>query len=158
MINQTGDHFWLFEKILMMGILLFLVLLLIVQFLLLSPVIGMHLNFALRLEGKPLSTENQLAQTGGVSLAPWANLTMQLPDYVSRPDVVISLNGEEISNFLRREVSLNVSKGDLVMINNPQKELPLRVVISKKTPNIVFPDIDALFEGNERIYFSIKMK
>lgn len=144
----------LIEKMLVVCLKVMITLLIIVQLLLLIPGIGARFNIALRLEGEPLKDEAQFYQVGNISLTPWANLTLQLLDYTSRPDVEIEVNGKEVGNFLRKEVSFAVKKGDLITIYNPAENLPIKVLVSKKTPNIRVPDLNTMVEGTGRIYFS----
>ncbi|MDD2432330.1 MAG: hypothetical protein PHX01_01305 [Clostridia bacterium] len=142
------------EKLLIICFKILFTLLVIVQLLFLVPGMGSRFNIALYLEGEPLKEEAQLYQAGNISLIPWANLTLQLLDYTSRPDVEIEVNGQEIGNFLRKEVSLAVKKGDLITIYNPNENLPIKVLVTKKTPNILIPDLKAMIEGAGRLYFS----
>ncbi|MGI6588540.1 MAG: hypothetical protein ACOX2N_07205 [Peptococcia bacterium] len=153
-MDKIGEQLDLIEKMLMACLKVMITLLVIVQLLLLIPGMGARFNIALDLEGEPLKNEAQFYQAGNISLTPWANLTLQILDYTSRPDVEIEVNGQEVGNFLRKEVSLAVKKGDLITIYNPNENLPIKVLVCKKTPNILVPDLNTMVKGTGKIYFS----
>jgi len=147
------------EKVSIFCIKFLFVLLLCTQALLLVPGMGSRLNLALRLEGEPLKNEALLSQAESVSSTPWTSITLELLDYQSRPDVEIEINGLEAGSFLRKEVSLAVKEGDLISIFNPVENLPVTVMVSKKTPNIQKPAFQTQVTGTGRRYFApVKMK
>jgi len=141
------------QNILVFSLKLVLIVLLITQSLMLMPGMGTRLNLALRLEGEPLKEDLYLYQAGGISLTPWTSLTLELQEYNSRPDVEIEVNGADAGTFLRKEFSLAVKIGDIITIFNPQKNLPVRIKVTKKSPNILVPNLDNIVEGTGRLYF-----
>ena len=147
------------EKVSLFCIKALLVLLLCTQTLLLVPGMGPRLNLALRLEGEPLKNEALLSQAESVSSTPWTSLTLELLDSHSRPDVEIEINGLETATFLRKEISLAVQEGDLISIFNPAENLPVTVMVSKKTPNIQNLTLQTKVTGTGRKYFApVKIK
>ena len=143
----------LMQKIMVFSLKVVIIILLITQSLLLIPGMGSRLNLALSLEGKPLKEDLNIYQAWGFSLTPWTSLTLELQEYNSRPDIEIELNGTDVGTFLRKEFSLAVKQGDLITIFNPQENLPVKIRISKKTPNILVPGLDQMVEGIGRLYF-----
>lgn len=141
------------EKIMILSLKLVIIVLLIAQSIMLIPGMGSRLNLALSLEGEPLKEDTNLYQAGGISLTPWTSLTLELQEYNSRPDVEVEVNGADVGTFLRKEFSLAVKKGDLITIFNPKENLPVKIRISKKTPNILVPGLDKTVAGTGRLYF-----
>ena len=141
------------QKIMVFSLKLVLIIMLITQALMLIPGMGSRINLALSLEGEPLKEDTNLYQAGSISLTPWTSLTLELQEYNSRPDVEIEVNGADAGTFLRKEFSLAVKQGDLITIFNPQENLPVKIRISKKTPNILVPGLDKMVEGTGRLYF-----
>jgi len=132
---------------------LVIIIMIISQTLLLIPGMGTHFNLALRLEGEPLKEDLNLYQVGQIALTPWTSMTLELEDYQSRPDVIVELNGRDVGTFLKKEFSLAVEQGDLITIFNPQEKYPVRIIISKKTANVLFPPLDSSVYGTGRLYF-----
>lgn len=118
------------------------------------PQAGPHLNTALRLEGKPLQTEELVLVADGVARTPWAVMSLKMLDYASRPEVTVLLDGKETGSFITSEVTINVKHGSVIAIRNPHRELAVTVVISKKTPNIQEPEIASQVTGCGTLFFS----
>jgi hypothetical protein len=142
------------EKVLIKSLCFLLPILLAVQILLLVPGMGPHLNFALRMEGEPLQEENSIYQAGNIALTPWTSLTLKLVNYKSRTDVEVEVNGQEINSFIKNEITLAVSKGDIITIINPDSKLPVKITVSEKTSNILRPNLNAEVKGVGRLYFA----
>lgn len=117
------------------------------------PGAGGQLNLALQKEGKPLQEEALFYEVGAISTAPWNSITLELLDYQSRPDVKIEVNGIETGTFLKKEYTLSVREGDVLTVFNPDERHPVRVRVSKKTPNIIKPSLGAEIGGIGRSYF-----
>jgi len=141
------------QNILVFCLQLVIIVMLITQSLMLIPGMDSRINLALRLEGEPLKEDMNLYQAGSISLTPWTSLTLELQEYNSRPDVEIELNGADAGTFLRKEISLAVKQGDIISIFIPKDNLPIKIKISKKTPNILVPRLDSIVEGTGRLYF-----
>jgi len=133
------------------GVLTFLV---VVQgVLVLFPQVGKNVNAALGLEGDPLQPGNTALYAGGISSTPWAVLTLRLEDGLSRPEVKVIVDGKEAGNFVYSEVTVNVRHGSIVAVRNDNPGLPVSVVVSKKTPNIMEPQINSGVSGNNTLFF-----
>jgi hypothetical protein len=141
------------EKILIKTICFLLLILLAVQILFLIPGMGPRLNLALRMEGEPIKEENAIYQAGNVATTPWTSLTLKLMEYKERPDVVVEVNGQEVNSFIKNEITLAVSKGDIITVINSGKNLPVKVMVSKKTSNILMPNLNTAVKGTGRLYF-----
>jgi len=141
------------QKAIFKGIIITFLILVISQIILLIPGMGIHLNTALRIEGEPLKDEMLLSQAGNISPTPWTSLTLKLMDYASRPDVEIRVNGKDTGNFLRNTISLSVNNRDIITIFNPKENLPVKIIVSNKTSNILSPELNAKTEGSGRLYF-----
>ncbi len=142
------------QKVLLSFVLMGLFLMIFTQGLLLIPSMNSRLNLALRMEGEPIKDETILFQAGDISFSPWTSLTLKLLDYNSRPDVEVMIDGKAVGNFLRNEISLAVKKGEIITIFNPAEDLPIKVIINKKTPNIHVPDLHTMIMGTGRIFFA----
>lgn len=141
------------QKTLIYFVLMGLFLLILTQGLLLIPGMNSRLNLAINMEGKPLKDETTLYQAGNISPSPWTSLTLKLLDYTSRPDVEIIVDGKAAGSFLRNEISLAVKHGEIITIFNPADNLPIKVIISKKTANINIPELNTMITGTGRIFF-----
>ncbi|MCR4442896.1 MAG: hypothetical protein QHH10_11540 [Peptococcaceae bacterium] len=131
-----------------------LIFLVVIQAVLVSfPQAGKRMNVALRLEGEPLEMGDAALYAGGVSSVPWAVLTLKLVDYMSRPEVSVIVDGKEVGSFLSSEVTLNVRHGSIVAVRNDDPRLPVSVIVSKKTPNILEPKVNSSASGNNMLFF-----
>lgn len=142
---------------------LLLLLIVCTQILLLIPGMGGRLCLALYLEGEPLNNKELLRTegyfAGNISPTPWTSITLELQDYQSRPDVLVEINGLKTANFLRKEITLNVRENDVISYYNPDERRPVRIKVSKITPNITKPGLGVVVNGTGRRYFApIKLK
>ncbi len=134
-------------------LLLLLVLVLAQSVLVINPEIGPLINTALWLEGEPLNSADPVSSVGGFSDAPWAVVSFKLLDCVSMPGVKLLINGREAGTFLRNEITVTVKQGDIAAIQNTNPENPVTVIVSKKSPNVVTPQINSSVHGKGVLYF-----
>lgn len=151
-------EYWVF---LCIKILLFIIV--STQVLLLIPGMGGKLCLALYLEGERLNdhelfrSESYLA--GNISPTPWTSITLELQEYQSRPDVIVEINGIKTGSFLRKEITLNIRENDVITYYNPDKQRPVKIKVSKTTPNIMRPELGVVVNGTGRRYFApIRLK
>jgi len=131
---------------------------------LLIPGMSARLNLALRLEGEQIKDNGILSlaensEAGSISSSPWNSITLELLEYQSRPDVELEVNGVRTGNFLRKEITLQVRNGDLLNVYNPNEQHPVKIKVSKKTMNILSPEVGTVVTGVGRCFFPpVRMK
>lgn len=134
---------------------LLLVLLITVQAVLFYlPSVAPVLNTALRLEGKPLQSEELARYAGDIAAVPWACITLKLLGPISRPEIKIMVDGQEVADFLHNEVTIAVRQGSLISIRDlkPLKSAAT-VIVSKKTSNIAEPALNSKVSGTNDLMF-----
>lgn len=142
------------ECILVRSIFLFLFLLIAVQSVyFFLPQMRVSLNSAINLEGKQINAEELVASAGDIASLPWAVINLKLLDYISLPDVKVLLDGEEVAGFIHNEVALNVKQGSIISVRNYNPQIPVTVIVSKRTPNIEQPAADAGVTGSGTLFF-----
>lgn len=153
------------ERIFIFGMIILLVALLFTQAIfIIFPGMAARLNLALRIEGERIKDNGTLflaenSEAGSIASSPWNSITLELLEYQSRPDVEIEVNGVNTGNFLRKEITLNVRNGDLINLYNPNEEHPVKIKVSKKTMNIVSPELGTVVTGIGRCFFPpVRMK
>ncbi len=134
-------------------LLLLLVMVLAQSALVIDPEIGPLINTALWLEGEPLKSADSVSSVGGVSHAPWAVVSFKLLDRVSMPGVKLLINGREAGTFLQNEITVTVKQGDIAAIKNTDPENPVTVIVSKKSPNVLAPQINSSVHGKGVLHF-----
>lgn len=128
------------------------------------PGMGARLNLTLCLEGERIKDNRNLSlaensEAGSISTSPWNSITLELLEYQSRPDVELEVNGVSTVNFLRKEITLQVRHGDLLNVYNPNEQHPVKIKVSKKTMNILSPELGTMVTGVGRCFFPpIRMK
>ncbi|MGI6606154.1 MAG: hypothetical protein ACOX2X_03810 [Peptococcia bacterium] len=163
-MDKVEKLFILVERISFFGVIVLLVTLLFIQAIFLIPGMAARLNLALRIEGERINENGILylaenSEAGNISSLPWNSITLELLEYQSRPDVEIEVNGVNAGNFLRKEITLNVTNGDLLNLYNPNEQHPVKIKVSKKTMNIISPELGTVVTGIGRCFFPpIRMK
>lgn len=134
-------------------ILLLLVLLVVQPVLILMPNTGPYLNTALRMEGIPLKDSDLVKITGNIAPAPWASVSLKILDYITMPQVRIIVDGREVGNFMKSEVTINIKQGNIIVIENPFPDTPITVLVSRHTENVDSPSLNTSVRGTGRLYF-----
>lgn len=117
------------------------------------PITGPYMNTALRLEGQSLYESEPVNLAGEIKAEPWAVINLKLQDYVSRADVVVFVDGEELGDFRGGEVTVPVKQGARISVINPDSRLPVTIVINRITPNILEPSSGGSVQGSGELHF-----
>ncbi len=150
-ISDMADLVDSYLYLLICGLLLFVMS--IQAGLVLHPALGLKLNHALRLEGETLEPEELTRLADGIAAMPWASLRLTLLDFVSLPEVMVMVDGQERGTFIKDELTLNVKHGNIITIYNPYP-YDITVEISKATPNVSQPALQSRVSGQGRLYFA----
>lgn len=117
------------------------------------PQMRARMNTAIRLEGTPLKTVDLVSAAVDVSMTPWAVINLKLLDYISRPEIEVLLDGKKVADFSRNEVAIKVKHGSIIAVRNLHAQLPVTIIVNKKTPNIIQPEINSKVAGSGVQYF-----
>lgn len=142
------------EFLLLRSAIILLVLLIAIQSVyFFIPKMRVSLNNTISLEGRQLDAQELIASAGDISTSPWAIINLKLLDYVSLPEIKVLLDGKEVASFIHNEVALNVKQGSIIAIRNYNKDMPVTVIVSKKTPNIQQPAEEVNVTGSGTLLF-----
>lgn len=149
-VGKTGLA-WIDQCLVMLVALLLVATVSVQALLFFLPQLGPGLNTALRLEGIPLEQGEDTFSAAGISSVTWATLTLELVDYVSRPEVKVLVNNNPVSEFVGSSVTISVGHGDLVTVSNPASQ-PVTVTVAKVTPNVVEPLVKSRVSGTGMLH------
>lgn len=152
MNEQVMKWFEKIDKVLINFIICVFGVLFFVQIIMMVPGMGRYMNTALRMEGEPIK-EEWVSLVGQISNTPWAIVNLELLDYVSLPEVKVFVDGKEAGNFINNMVTLTVKDGNRITVINPDQNLPIKVMLSKKTDNILHPPLKAMVSGTGTLFF-----
>lgn len=142
------------EFLLLRSVIILLILLIVIQSVyFIMPKIRVSLNNTMSLEGRQLNAEELIASAGDISTSPWAVINLKLLDYVSLPEVKVLVDGKEVASFIHNEVALNVKQGSNIAVRNYNKDMPVTIIVSKKTPNIQQPAEEVGVTGSGTLFF-----
>lgn len=111
----------------------------VAQALLTNPSVRRVVSFVDRLEGQPIETARRISpEPLPVVPRAWGRLTIRLEGGVSKSAVLL-VNGEEVSDFSRGEVTIEVRAGDLIEIDGGTKVQDLVFRVTEASSGMVSP-------------------
>ncbi|NLM45632.1 MAG: hypothetical protein GX200_02355 [Firmicutes bacterium] len=132
-----------FEKMLVRGAVLLLLLLLFAQVLLARPSFRRILSLADRLEGEPVATGDEEASTSVVTRPPVTEtgyLELRVVSGAPAEDLKILVNGEAVATFAGKDtVRIDVHDGDAVELDGGMPEKEVVVEVTEVSVGIVSP-------------------
>ncbi len=66
----------------------------------------------------------------------WGNIILRLEDYTTLPDAVVVINGKQVTDFTKQQVTVKVASGDFLEVDTTAYRLPIRVKIVNASTNI----------------------
>jgi hypothetical protein len=137
--ERTGG----FEKLLLRGAVLLLLLLLFSQVLLAQPSVRRILSLAERLEGEPVAEDRENASTPVVTRPPVTEtgyLELRVIKGAPAEDLKILVNGETVATFANSTtVRIDVHDGDAVELDGGMPEEEVVVEVTEVSAGIVSP-------------------
>lgn len=140
------------EKILFRSIILGLIALVVTQSLLTADPMRFYLSWSERLEGEPI--ENWSGATARVTdedAKLFATMTIELKDFTSLAKAKLLINGEEVADFRKKQITVRVYPEDVIEIDGSFYNRHLNFEVIKISSNILQPLAHQKIQTNRNI-------
>ena len=141
------------EKFLIRFVVLTMVAIVVVQGLMTHEPYRLYLSLGERLEGvrleQPVIKNTEVKKTLVDSSQTFIIISME--QFSSLPEAVLLVNDKKVASFQQKEITLNVSAGDMVEIDSSYYNFPVDYHITAVSENMSFPEAGKKYTGNSSI-------